>query len=105
MCPSITLLEYSVLGGRTQLANSTLVKLTKDRSESLSPVDPRFLSKFFEQSLQKDNLDGVAHLVNYSERYGTDTSSLPINNFRAALDFYLNKKFDLSKIMTFMKFY
>ena len=45
------LFEYSVLAGQSQLANSTLVKLTKDRSESLSPVDPRFLGKFFEQSL------------------------------------------------------
>ena len=68
-------------------------------------MDPRYLHKFFEQSLKHDNLDGVAHLVNYSERYGVDLSGFPVNNFRSAIDFYLNKKFDLSKVMTFLKFY
>jgi hypothetical protein len=82
-----------------------LVDLTKDRSEALSPIDPRFLRIFFDQSLKRDNLDGVAHLVNYSERYGTDMSNYPINNFRSALDYYLNKKFDLSKVMIFLNFY
>lgn len=68
-------------------------------------MDPRYLQKFFEQSLKRDNLDGVAHLVNYSERYGVDLSGFPVNNFRSAIDYYLNKKFDLSKVMTFLKFY
>jgi len=47
----------------------------------------------------------VAHIVNYGERYGIDMSSYPINNFRSALDYYLNKKFDLSKVMVFLNFY
>ena len=97
--------EYSVLANRLQYANDLLFKLTKDRTESLSPIDPRYLHKFFTQSLKKDNIDGVAHLVNYSERYGVDLSNYPINNFRSALDFYLNTKFDLNKVMTFVKFY
>lgn len=97
--------EYSVLAQQHQVANRTLVKLTKDYTHSLSPIDPRYLQSFFEQSLKKDNLDGVAHLVNYCAHYQVDTSAWPIGNFRGALDYYLNKKFDLSKVMTFMKFY
>jgi len=97
--------EYSVLSDRLEIANDMLVKLTQDYSESLSLVDPRFLLKFFEQSLKRDNIDGVAYLVNYNVRYGIDTSNYPINNFRAALDHYLNRKFDLNKVMIFLKFY
>ena len=97
--------EYAVLANRPQYANDLLFKLTKDRTESLSPIDPRYLNKFFTQCLKADNIDGVAHLVNYSERYGVDLSNYPINNFRSALDYYLNTKFDLSKVMTFVKFY
>lgn len=66
--------EYAVLADKSQVANSTLMKLTKDLNASLSPVDPRFLKTFFEQSVKNDNIDGVAHLVNYSGRYGVDLS-------------------------------
>jgi len=34
-----------------------------------------------------------------------DVSSFPIDKFRSGLDYYLNKKFNLSKVMTFTKFY
>lgn len=97
--------EYAVLANRPQYANDLLFKLTKDHTESLSPIDPRYLNKFFTQCLKRDNIDGVAHLVNYSERYGVDLSNYPINNFRSALDYYLNTKFDFNKVMTFVKFY
>ena len=50
-------------------------------------------------------MDGIAHLVNYCNRYGVDTSSYPVEKFRGALDHYLNRQFDLSKVMIFVKFY
>ena len=94
-----------MLSGKPKIANDLLEKLTKDRRESLSPIDPRYLKSFYEQCLKRDNIDGIAYLVNYSARYGTDTSTYPINNFRGALDHHLNRNFDLSKVMTFLKFY
>ena len=63
------------------------------------------MRKFYLESLKRDNIDGIGHLVNYSERYGVNLSSFPINNFRSSLNHYLNVEFDLSKVMTFLKFY
>lgn len=97
--------EYTVLANKLQVANNLIQKLQRDGSEQLSPIDPRYLHKYFVQSLKADNIDGVAHLVNYSHRYGVNLGNLPINNFRAALDNYLNVRFDMSKVMTFLKFY
>ena len=42
------LFEYALLSGKTQLANDLIQKLTVDMKENLSPVDPRYLRKFFE---------------------------------------------------------
>ena len=98
-------LEYAILAGKSQVANDLLVKLTNNRESNLSSVDPRFLTSFFEQSLKQDNIDGIAHLVNFAERFGVDLGQYPINKFRGALDYYLNREFDLSKVMTFLKFY
>lgn len=86
-------------------ASKIIAKLTSDRSELLSPIDPRYLQKFFTECVKKDYIDGVAHLVNYCDRYSVDTSNYPVNSFRSALDHYLNRQFDLSKIMIFLKFY
>jgi hypothetical protein len=94
-----------VLNGKPNIANDLLEKLTRDRRETLSPIDPRYLKQFYTQCFKRDNIDGIAYLVNYSARYGTDTSDYPINNFRGALDYHLNRNFDLNKVMTFLKFY
>ena len=63
------------------------------------------MRKYFEDCIKRDNIDGTAHLVNYSERYGVSLGTFPINKFRAALDHYLNERFDMNKVMTFLKFY
>ena len=97
--------EYAVLGNDMRAASDLLTKLTKDRTEMLSPIDTRYLQKFLQRCLKQDQLDGVAHLVNYCARYGVDTRDFPANSFRPALDHYLNRNFDLSKIMIFLKFY
>ena len=60
---------------------------------------------YYLDSFKRDNIDATAHLVNYSDRYGVNLSNFPINNFRSALNHYLNVKFDLNKVMTFLKFY
>ena len=43
--------------------------------------------------------------MNYSDRYDVNLGDYPLNKFRSALDYYLNKNFDLNKVMTFLKFY
>lgn len=63
------------------------------------------MRKYFLNSVKRDQIDATAYLVNYSDRYGVSLSNLPINNFRAALNHYLNDRFDLHKVMTFLKFY
>ena len=43
------LFEYSVLlGDKSKVSNDLLARLTDDRTESLSPIDSRYLSRFFE---------------------------------------------------------
>lgn len=44
--------EYAVLGNDMRAANDLITKLTNDRSETLSPIDPRYLRKFFLQCLR-----------------------------------------------------
>lgn len=43
--------EYALLNGSTSLCNDILTTLSGDNTEQLSPIDPRFLSMFFEESL------------------------------------------------------
>ena len=97
--------EYNILNGQLSNANDMLAKLSKDHTEHFSPIDPRYLESFFGDSIANDNFDGIAYLVNYCKRYGVDVSNFPIHKFRSGLDYYLNKRFNLSKIMTFTKFY
>lgn len=63
------------------------------------------MKAFFEQSLRRDNFDGLAHLASYAERNHVSTKDWDISRFRSALDFYLNHTFDLNKILTFVRFY
>ena len=50
-------------------------------------------------------MDGIAYLVNYARAFDVSLQDYNLNSFRPALDYYLNKKFNLSKVMTFFKFY
>lgn len=70
-----------------------------------SEVTNEALSRFFEQSLSRDNFNGLAHLAAYAENFNIDISSWQISKFRPALDFYLNHSPDLNKILTFVRFY
>ena len=97
--------EYSLLSSHLSKCNEMLAKLAKDFTEEFSPIDSRYLESFFNDSLANDNFDGIAYLVNYCDRYNVDISRFPIHRFHSAIDYYLNKKFDLSKIMIFTKFY
>ena len=97
--------EYSLLNGQLSVANDMLAKLSSDFTDAFSPVDTRYLEKFFSDSLNSDNFDGIAYLANYANRYNVDVGSYPLHKFRSALDYYLNKNFNLSKVMIFVKFY
>ena len=97
--------EYAVLSGQNSLANDLLKTLSADWMESLSPIDVRYLDKYFELCLKRDNLDGVAYLTSYCDRYSVDTSRWNLGQFRGALDYYINDRFDLNKVMIFTKFY
>ena len=74
-------------------------------TELHSPISSHYLSYYLRQCLKHDKIDGVAYLVNYIERYNVDTSAMPLHKFHSMLDYYLNHNFDLSKVMTFVKFY
>jgi len=97
--------EYLAVRNDFAHANSQLLKLTSDMTENVSPVDPHYLSYFLRTSLKHDNIDGVAYLTNYIQRYKVDTSKMPIQKFHSMLDYYLNHNFNLSKVMVFCKFY
>ena len=63
------------------------------------------MGHFFEQSLSRDNFNGLAHLATFTEKFEIDISNWPVSKFRPALDFYLNHTPDLNKILTFTRFY
>ena len=63
------------------------------------------MGHFFEQSLGRDNFNGLAHLATFTEKFEIDISNWPVSKFRPALDFYLNHTPDLNKILTFTRFY
>jgi hypothetical protein len=44
-------------------------------------------------------------LINYIEKFRVDIGSWNIERFKPALDFYLNRSFNISNIMIFTKFY
>ena len=70
-----------------------------------SEIQSETLGHFFEQSLSRDNFNGLAHLATFTEEFEIDISNWQINKFRPALDFYLNHTLDLNKILTFTRFY
>ena len=72
------LFEYCVLSDNLSLANDQLSKLARDYTLALSPIDSRYLTEFFSRSVSDDNIDGVAHLVNYASRYDIDLGDFPI---------------------------
>ena len=63
------------------------------------------LQLFFDESIRQDNFDGLGQLVAVIDKAGTDTSAWDLNQFRSAVDFYLNHSFDLSKLLTFTRLY
>lgn len=63
------------------------------------------LEEFFNESLSRDNFDGLAHLVSYLETNNIDISGWNLQRFRSALNFYLNHQFNMNKILTFVRFY
>ena len=63
------------------------------------------LKNFFELSINRDNFEGLAHLVTFLERKGVDISEWNMIIFRSAVDFYLNHTFNINHIFTFTRFY
>lgn len=71
----------------------------------MSAINTDSLHKFFNESLEKDNFDGLGHLINYLETRNIDITEWDLSKFRSSLDFYLNHSFDVNKIFTFLRFY
>ena len=44
-------------------------------------------------------------MVNYIENRNIDISNWEMDRFRSGLDFYLNHAFNISKVLTFTRFY
>jgi hypothetical protein len=94
--------EYGHLNQSFELSNSILKYLTKVDE---SYIDPRYLRLYFEQSIKKDNFDGIAYLINYTNNHDVGIGSWNLSAFRKAIDYYINTNFNLNKVMIFMKFY
>jgi len=77
-----------------------------EHSESpFSLIDSSFLNKFYQQSLQTDNFNGLGHLLTYVEKYGVDIGEWNLSKFKGALDFHLNQRFNLNNVLIFTKYY
>lgn len=86
-------------------ATRSLRRLQLTNYEGFQPVPVSNLEKFFEQSLKRDNFDGLAFLIAYLETHNIDIGSWKVDRFRSAVNFYLNHAFNLNKILTFTRFY
>lgn len=47
----------------------------------------------------------MGHLINYAEKVDLNTASWSLMKFQSAVSYYLNDAFDLSKLMTFTRYY
>lgn len=108
--PDITthslLFKKNVLLERLDEATVNLVRVNQmSNIGHYSEIQNEALGQFFEQSLARDNFNGLAHLATFVEKFEIDISQWQIKKFRPALDFYLNHTPDLNKILTFTRFY
>ena len=70
-----------------------------------SPIAKSRLERFFNESVARDNFDGLAYLAAYLESNNVNIEDWNMQRFRSALSFYLNHQFNLNKILTFLRFY
>lgn len=101
------LFEKNVADDQLTLANQNLRSLLADGDLTAPshPIPADSLRQFFDSSLSQDNYDGLAFLINYVEQSGVDISEWDMLRFRSGLDFYLNHTFNISKVLTFTRFY
>jgi hypothetical protein len=95
--------EYAVLNDNT--GNSAALALSKMRGRGETPIDRRYLERFYKHCIAADNFEGIAHIVNYCQTNELDIGSWDIRRFRSALNYYLNVEFNMSKVLVFSKFY
>lgn len=55
--------EYAVLSDNT--GNSATLALSKMKGSADTPIDRRYLERFYKHCIATDNFEGVAHIVNY----------------------------------------
>lgn len=102
---SLLFMRDSILGD-LELANEHLYKmLTSTQKSPYSLLSAADLTPFYTKSLKTDNFDGLAHLINYVEQNDISIHEWDITRFRSALNFYLNHSFDISKLLTFVRYY
>ena len=70
-------------------------------------IQSSYLESYYSQCLTQDNFKGLSALVNYLETHqvNTSTSGFDLSKWRSSLDFYLNYKFDMANLLTFVRFY
>jgi len=95
------LFEYLLLLKQTDKA----IKLFKECADVDTMIDPVYIEKMYDQCLKSDRFDGLIQILTYCEKTNFDMRRLDLQAFRPALNYYLGTKFNLSKIMTFLKFY
>lgn len=82
-----------------------MLKTLANSPVNTCPIDTKYLQKYFDYCLKRDNLEGIAFLSNYCEKQKIKIGNWNLSNFRTAINHYLNVDFDVSKVMVFTKFY
>lgn len=81
-------------------------QIANDRSDyPFSLIDTTLLNKFFTRSIKGDNFNGLGHLMTYVEKFGVNIAEWNLSQFKTALDFYLNQRFNLNNVLIFSKYY
>lgn len=99
------LFEYLLLLEQNDKAVKLFKECLSEYSGDSSLIDPIYIEKFYDQCLKKDRFDGLIQILAYCEKSNFDMNRLDLQAFRPALNYYLGTKFNLSKIMTFLKYY
>lgn len=102
---SLLFMRDAILGELDQANEHLLKMLTSNNRSPFALLEASDLNIFYTKSLKNDNFDGLGHLINYIEQNDIQINEWDITRFRSAVNFYLNHSFDVSKLLTFVRYY
>lgn len=99
------LFQLALSNNSIEESNVFLKKIVQNGPTGATLIPVQKLEEFFEESLSRDNFDGLAYQITYLEMNNIDISGWTMQRFRSAVNFYLNHQFNLNKIFTFVRYY